>query len=56
MQELTKTQEPERAAKSFKEYPIVGKSRAMESLRKNISRLGKTRNDVLIIGEAGVGK
>jgi DNA-binding NtrC family response regulator len=38
------------------EYPIVGKSRAVENLIKNINRLAKTRRDVVIVGEAGVGK
>ena len=38
------------------EYPIVGKSRAVEQLLKQIDRLAKSRNDVVIIGEAGVGK
>jgi DNA-binding NtrC family response regulator len=38
------------------EYPIVGKSRAVEQLLKQIDRLAKSRNDVIIIGEAGVGK
>jgi len=38
------------------EYPIVGKSRAVENLLKHINRLGKARRDVILIGEAGVGK
>ena len=38
------------------EYPIVGKSRAVDQLMKQIQRLAKTRRDVAIIGEAGVGK
>ncbi len=38
------------------EYPIIGKSRAVDSLLKQISRLAKLRKDVVIIGEAGVGK
>ncbi len=38
------------------EYPIIGKSRAVEQLLKQISRLSKTRRDIIIIGEAGVGK
>jgi len=37
-------------------YQIVGKSRATEKLRKQIAQLAKTEKDVLIIGEAGVGK
>lgn len=38
------------------EYPIVGKSKAVEQLRKDIQRLGATDRDVVIVGEAGVGK
>src|SRR3989442_5045518 len=38
------------------EYPIIGKSRPVENLLKQIGRLSKSRNDVSIIGEAGVGK
>lgn len=37
-------------------YPIVGKSRAVEFLREEILRLSKSRKDVLVVGEAGVGK
>ncbi len=38
------------------EYPIIGKSRAVDHLLKQIHRLSKSRSDVIIIGEAGVGK
>ncbi len=38
------------------EYSIVGKSRAVENLLKHIQRLAKARRDVIITGEAGVGK
>jgi len=38
------------------EYPIIGKSRAVEQLIKQINSLAKTRRDVVIVGEAGVGK
>jgi DNA-binding NtrC family response regulator len=38
------------------EYPIIGKSKATEQLMKTVHRLAKTRKDVLIVGEAGVGK
>jgi len=38
------------------EYPIIGKSKAVEQLLKQIHSLAKSRRDVLIIGEAGVGK
>jgi DNA-binding NtrC family response regulator len=42
--------------KPVMEYPIIGKSRAVDQLMKQIQRLAKTRRDVVIIGEAGVGK
>lgn len=38
------------------EYSIVGKSKAVEQLRKDILRLAETDRDVVIVGEAGVGK
>lgn len=38
------------------EYPIIGKSKSVEQLRKQISKLARTRRDVAIYGEAGVGK
>jgi DNA-binding NtrC family response regulator len=38
------------------EYPIVGKSKAVEHLIKQISTLAKSRRDVVLVGEAGVGK
>lgn len=38
------------------EYPIIGKSRAVEQLLKQINRLAKLRRDIIIVGEAGVGK
>jgi DNA-binding NtrC family response regulator len=38
------------------EYPIVGKSRAVEQLVKQIAVLAKSRRDLVIVGEAGVGK
>jgi len=38
------------------EYPIIGKSKAVDQLLKQIDRLAKSRNDVVIVGEAGVGK
>ncbi len=38
------------------EYPIIGKSRAVDQLLKQIQRLAKSRRDVVIVGEAGVGK
>ncbi len=38
------------------EYPIIGKSKSVELLRRQIAKLSKTRKDVVIFGEAGVGK
>src|ERR1041385_8779094 len=38
------------------EYPIIGKSRAVDQLLKQISRLSKVRKDIVIIGEAGIGR
>jgi DNA-binding NtrC family response regulator len=38
------------------DYPIVGKSKAVEQLIKQIAKLSKNRRDVVIIGEAGTGK
>jgi len=46
----------EKQAKSPVEYPIVGKSKAVDNLIKQIADLAKSRHDVLIVGEAGVGK
>jgi two-component system response regulator AtoC len=46
----------EKKGKSPLEYPIVGKSKAVEHLIKQISSLAKNRRDVVIVGEAGVGK
>jgi DNA-binding NtrC family response regulator len=38
------------------EYPIIGKSKVVQHLVRQIKRLAKGKEDVLIIGEAGVGK
>jgi len=38
------------------EYPIVGKSKAVDALVKQIAVLAKSRRDVMIVGEPGVGK
>ena len=52
-----KTQQAEdKKTGSSTDYPIVGKSKSVEQLIKQIGRLAKTRKDVVIIGEAGVGK
>jgi DNA-binding NtrC family response regulator len=37
-------------------YPIVGKSRAVDMVVKHINRLAALRADVVVVGEAGVGK
>ena len=38
------------------QYAIIGKSSAVENVKKQIQRLARTRTDVLIVGESGVGK
>jgi DNA-binding NtrC family response regulator len=38
------------------EYPIIGKSKAIEALRKQIAKLAKGKSDLLLIGDPGVGK
>ncbi len=38
------------------QYPIVGKSKAVEELRKQIAKYARSRKDLIIIGESGVGK
>ena len=38
------------------EYPIAGKSKVVDQLKKQIVQLAKTRKDMVIVGEAGVGK
>jgi DNA-binding NtrC family response regulator len=52
------TQQIETTDKGARElqYPIIGKSKAVENVLKQIQRLAKSRSDVLIIGESGVGK
>ncbi|MCX6136492.1 MAG: sigma 54-interacting transcriptional regulator [Ignavibacteriales bacterium] len=37
-------------------YPSIGKSKAAELLRKNIAKFSSSKKDLLLIGEAGVGK
>jgi two-component system, NtrC family, response regulator AtoC len=37
-------------------YPIIGKSKAVDNVRKLIAKFARTRNDIVIIGEDGVGK
>lgn len=48
--------EEQRTGSATVEYPIIGKSKAVEQLHKQIARLAKTRKDVLVTGEAGSGK
>ena len=38
------------------QYPIIGRSLAVEHIRLDVARLAKSDEDVLIIGESGVGK
>jgi len=38
------------------QYPIVGRSAAVENILRQIQKLSKSRSDVLIVGESGVGK
>lgn len=52
----TKTISGEKKAGGTLEYPIVGKSKSTEQLLRAIQKLAKTRRDVVIVGEAGVGK
>lgn len=51
-----KTSYDEKPMEAPAEYPIVGKSKSVEGLRRQIAKLAKTRKDVIIVGEAGVGK
>ena len=56
MEKEIKTKVADDKTQSTMEYPIIGKSRAVEQLIKQIHRLSKLRRDVVLIGEAGVGK
>ncbi len=38
------------------EYPMIGKSKANEIVSRAVQKLAKSRRDVVIVGEAGVGK
>jgi DNA-binding NtrC family response regulator len=42
--------------KGMEEYPIIGKSLAMESIRWQVARMATSDQDVLIVGETGTGK
>jgi DNA-binding NtrC family response regulator len=48
-------QSEEKKQGSMNDYPIVGKSRAVDQLIKQIGKLAKNRRDVVVVGEAGVG-
>lgn len=56
MEKEIKTKTTEEKKPGAMEYPIIGKSRSVEQLLKQIHKLAKARNDVIIVGEAGVGK
>ncbi len=56
MEKETKTKSHEAQKHPTMDYPIIGKSKVVEQLLKHIHRLAKSRTDVIIIGEAGVGK
>ena len=49
-------QTEEKKSGAASDYPIVGKSKAVDQLIKQIAKLAKNRRDVVIVGEAGVGK
>jgi DNA-binding NtrC family response regulator len=38
------------------EYPIIGKSKSTDDLRKQVAKIAKTQKDILIVGETGTGK
>lgn len=52
----TKSIQGDKKAGGAFEYPIVGKSKATELVGRLVQRLAKSRRDVVIVGEAGVGK
>ncbi|MBA4311127.1 MAG: hypothetical protein C0417_00705 [Chlorobiaceae bacterium] len=56
MEKENKTKTTEEKKATGMEYPIIGKSRSIEQLIKQINSLAKNRRDVLVIGEAGIGK
>ncbi|MBI4547498.1 MAG: sigma-54-dependent Fis family transcriptional regulator [Ignavibacteriae bacterium] len=56
MEKEKKTKTVEEQKSEAMEYPIIGKSKVVDNLLKQIQRLAKMRKDVLIVGEAGVGK
>jgi DNA-binding NtrC family response regulator len=48
--------EEKRSKEDNLKYEIVGKSRTVENLKKQIGKLAKSTNDLVITGEAGTGK
>ncbi len=52
----TKSVQGEKKAGGAWEYPIVGKSKVTELVSRLVQRLAKSRRDVAIVGEAGIGK
>lgn len=56
MEKEKKAKSTEVKSSDAMEYPIIGKSTAVEQLLKEIGSLAGTRRDVVIVGEAGVGK
>lgn len=38
------------------EYPIIGKSKATDDLRRQVAKIAKSQKDILIVGEPGTGK
>ncbi|MDI6766455.1 MAG: sigma 54-interacting transcriptional regulator [Bacteroidota bacterium] len=56
MEKEKKVKSTEEKKSGSMEYPIIGKSRSVDQLIKQINALSKNRRDVLIVGETGVGK
>lgn len=38
------------------DYPIIGKSKATDEIRKQVAKIAKSQKDILIVGETGTGK
>lgn len=56
MEKEKKVKQADEKKSGSMEYPIIGKSRAIDQLIKQINSLAKNRHDVVVIGEAGIGK
>lgn len=54
--ETKQTEHSDTLKETVQEYPIVGKSPGIEHVRREVARLATLNTDVVIIGEAGVGK